>query len=67
MILHGVKDSMVPYQHSIEMLLEGFINCKAHMFLRDGMEHNCFDYNSDVIKPIKYFLKYHSIIYKSSK
>jgi hypothetical protein len=41
------------------MLLEGFVNCQAHLFLREAMEHNCFDYNNDVIKPIKYFIKYH--------
>jgi len=23
-IFHGIQDSMVPYQHSIEMLLQGF-------------------------------------------
>ena len=26
-IFHGVKDTMVPYQHSLEMLLQGFNNC----------------------------------------
>ena len=36
-IFHGVKDTMVPFQHSLEMLLHGFIDCEAHMFLREDM------------------------------
>ena len=66
-IFHGVKDTMVPYQHSLEMLLQGFTNCQAHMFLRDGMEHNKFDYTNDLIKPIRYFLKHHEIEVKPKK
>ena len=31
------------------------------MFLRDGMEHNKFDYINDIIKPLKFFLKHHNI------
>lgn len=37
------------------------------MFLRDGMEHNRFDYTNDLIKPIRYFLKHHEIDTKSRK
>ena len=25
LVYHGLKDTMVPYQHSIEMLIEGFV------------------------------------------
>jgi dipeptidyl aminopeptidase/acylaminoacyl peptidase len=32
-ILHGIQDYIVPFEHSIEMLLLGFKKCKAHMFL----------------------------------
>ena len=31
------------------------------MFLREGMEHNKFDYSNDIIQPIKYFLQYHGL------
>lgn len=37
------------------------------MFLRDGMEHNKFDYTNDLIKPIRYFLKHHEIEVKPKK
>jgi abhydrolase domain-containing protein 17 len=56
-IFHGINDRMVPFQHSMEMLLNGFIQAKTHMFLRDGMEHNRLDYINDIIKPMRYFLK----------
>ena len=37
------------------------------MFLRDGMQHNRFDYTNDLIKPIRYFLKHHEIDSKYRK
>jgi hypothetical protein len=49
------------------MLLEGFRNSKAHLFLRDGMEHNRFNYENDIIKPLKFFLKNHNIQIRTSK
>jgi len=58
-IFHGMNDNMVPYQHSMEMLINGFIKAQTHMFLRDGMEHNRIDYINDIIKPMRYFLKLH--------
>jgi hypothetical protein len=66
-IFHGVIDGMVPYEQSLEMLLEGFVNCNAHLFLRDGMEHNKFNYENDIIRPLKFFLKNHNIQTKISK
>ena len=62
LILHGIKDTMVPYHHSIEMLLQGFANCEGHMFLRQDMEHNKFDYLNDILRPLKYFLRINKII-----
>ena len=50
---------MVPFKDSIEILKTGFVNCNAHLFLRDKMSHNAFDYEFDLIKPISYFLSYH--------
>lgn len=60
-IFHGIMDSMVPFQNSMEMLLEGFTNAQAHMFLRENMEHNKFNYMNDIIQPLKYFLKINEI------
>ena len=34
LIFHGIKDTMVPYEHSLEMLMHGFVSSQAHMFLR---------------------------------
>ena len=62
LVYHGLKDTMVPYQHSIEMLIDGFTQCKAHMFLRQDMEHNKFDYINDIIRPMKYFLRINKIL-----
>lgn len=66
-IFHGINDRMVPYQHSIEMLLLGFMKSQTHMFLRDGMEHNRIDYINDIIKPMRYFLKLNQIHMRPSK
>jgi dipeptidyl aminopeptidase/acylaminoacyl peptidase len=60
-IFHGNKDKMVPFQHSLDLLVNAFTNCKAHMFLRNDMQHNKFDYNLDIIRPFAFFLEYHGL------
>lgn len=62
LVYHGLKDTMVPYQHSIEMLIQAFVACEAHMFLRQDMEHNKFDYINDIIRPMKYFFRVNRIL-----
>lgn len=52
---------MVPYEDSIELTMKGFVNSQAHLFLRDGMTHNRFMYDYDVIKPLEFFFAYHKI------
>lgn len=37
------------------------------MFLRDKMEHNKFDYSSDIVKPIRFFLDKHNILASKRK
>jgi hypothetical protein len=66
-IFHGVIDHMVPYEHSLELVLEGFVKAKTHLFLRHDMEHNKFNYENDIIKPLKFFLKNHNIQIRSNK
>lgn len=44
------------------MLIEGFVQSEAHMFLRQDMEHNKFDYINDIIRPMKYFFRVNRII-----
>jgi dipeptidyl aminopeptidase/acylaminoacyl peptidase len=60
-ILHGIQDFIVPFEHSIEMLLLGFKNCNAHMFLQENMEHNKFNYSNDIVRPLAYFFKVNNI------
>ena len=58
-ILHGLQDMMVPSQDSIDLIMEGFIHTKAHLFLRKNMQHNKFDFETDLIRPMKYFFDFH--------
>ena len=59
--MHGIQDFIVPFEHSIEMLLLGFKNCRAHMFLQENMEHNKFNYSNDIVRPLVYFFKVNNI------
>ena len=58
-ILHGMKDDLVDYEDSIEMIMKCFFKSEAHLFLLDKMTHNVFDYDTDLIKPLKYFFNFH--------
>lgn len=58
-IMHGLKDEMVPYQDSIELMQKGFLKSQTHLFLRDKMTHNKFEYEFDLIRPLNYFFNYH--------
>ena len=62
-IFHGLLDKMVPHQDSIDLILEGFTHTKAHLFLRRSMQHNKFDFESDLIKPMRHFFDFHEIPY----
>ena len=46
--------------------MQGFTGCEAHMFLREDMEHNKFNYMNDIIDPLQYFLKVNQIKVKGS-
>jgi len=61
-IMHGMEDKLVPYQDSIDLTMNGFKNSQTHLFLRDTMSHNRFEYGFDIIKPLEYFFSYHKII-----
>lgn len=47
------------------MLMHGFKNCEACLFLREDMEHNKFNYTADIIEPLRYFLKINRISTKN--
>ena len=60
-----MKDDLIDYVDSIEMIQKCFIKTKAHLFLRQGMTHNVFDYTKDVVCPLIYFFKFHHIAFNS--
>ena len=53
-LLHGIKDTLVPYSHAQELLAE----CKGVCFLSlpEEMDHCTLDYTADLCKPFKEFM-----------
>jgi hypothetical protein len=53
--LHGKKDKLIPHQHTLDLQA----NCPQISFLQlpTDMDHNVFDFDEDLIKPFKAFLK----------
>jgi hypothetical protein len=45
------------------MILKGLVNSKSHLFLRDRMKHNKFDYDFDMVRPLAYFFFHHNICF----
>jgi hypothetical protein len=64
-VLHGLSDKMVPFTDSVDLLMYGFIKAKAHLFLREDMRHNKFEFEYDLIRPLKYFFLCHNIELKN--
>jgi fermentation-respiration switch protein FrsA (DUF1100 family) len=54
MIIHGQKDTVVPYEHSVEL----HANCRgpSKLVLPPEMTHNEFAIKGDIIDPIASFL-----------
>lgn len=52
---------MVNYHDSVQLMLKGFVNSKCHLFLRDQMTHNKFNYDFDIVKPLEYFFSYQDL------
>ena len=53
--LHGLKDKLIPHSHTLELNN----NCPSISFLQlpPEMDHNIFDFDEDLIKPFRAFLK----------
>ena len=53
--LHGLKDKLIPHSHSVELNN----NCPSVSFLclPKDMDHNVFDFDEDLVKPFREFLK----------
>lgn len=65
MIVHGIKDMMVPFTHSVDLLTSSKQRC--HLFLRKDMAHNSFSYKDELIGPIGFFLNHPGHDTKSSQ
>jgi fermentation-respiration switch protein FrsA (DUF1100 family) len=53
--LHGMKDKLIPHSHSIE--LNNVCSSVSFLHLPKDMDHNVFDFEEDLIKPFRVFLK----------
>jgi|LauGreDrversion4_2_1035121.scaffolds.fasta_scaffold755152_2 acetyl esterase/lipase len=53
--LHGMKDKLIPHSHSIE--LNNVCSSVSFLHMPKEMDHNVFDFDEDLIKPFKEFLK----------
>ncbi len=53
--LHGQKDKLIPHSHTLELNT----HCPSISFMQlpKEMDHNVFDFDEDLIKPFKIFLK----------
>lgn len=53
--LHGLKDKLIPHSHTLELNN----HCPSISFLQlpPEMDHNVFDFDEDLIKPFKDFLR----------
>ena len=61
-ICHGIEDEVIPYKDIVELLLNGFLNSKAHLFLREKMDHNNMDTVNDLLKPLTFFFQSHNLL-----
>lgn len=55
LFIHGQKDKLIPFEHSIK--LKEACNCPHFFYLPEEMTHNEFDYEEDLLIPIKEFLE----------
>ncbi len=53
--LHGLKDKLIPHSHTLE--LNNHCPSISYLQLPENMDHNNFDFDEDLIKPFKAFLK----------
>lgn len=59
-ILHGQKDTLIPYTHSLE-LRQNYWGKDCKLRLPEDMDHNEFRFVDDFIDPLKEFLHEHEI------
>ena len=58
LFIHGKKDSLINYTHSVELYLEiNKVNKCVDMQLNENMTHNDFTLKEDIINPINTFME----------
>ena len=63
LFIHGIKDNLIPFQHSIDLKSEVEKNNKEVRFEpRPNMDHNNFNLKEDIIDQIKIFCKDKNIL-----
>ena len=55
LFIHGQQDKLIPYSHTL--LLKQSCICPIEVVLPEDMDHNRFDYEADLLSPLKEFLK----------
>ena len=55
LFIHGQQDTLIPIEHTIK--LKENCRCPYEVIFPDEMNHNQFDYDNDLIIPLKDFLK----------
>lgn len=56
MIMHGVKDTIIPLGHS-DQLYEASVSERKHLLVVNSAGHNEWDHHHDIIAPIAQFLQ----------
>lgn len=65
-LLHGIKDTLVPYSHSQE-LLAACEDAPCFINLSESMDHQSFDYKKDLADPFRKFAEKCGINFKQEK
>jgi len=65
LFIHGQKDNLIPYEHSIEMSQK--TGGPYELVLPEEMDHNDFNLYDDFLEPISNFLKRHNLLIQSNK
>ena len=54
LLIHGIKDQLVPYEHSLVIMSECKSFCRLHLI--ENMTHSKFSFRRDFLLPVRNFL-----------
>ncbi len=60
LFIHGQKDDIVPFQHSIDLSKK--CQCPIEVILPDDMDHNEIHIYDDFLEPLTTFLQRHKLL-----